>query len=298
MDTNVFMKLPEGCDPSTGSTVRLEKSIYGVKQAGRQWSLLLDKTLMEDVKMSRSKADPCVYRLEERGKVCVILVVHVDDILIGGETKRSERVCNILNNGFPMNNLGEVQCYMGCGIERNWKRGTMFVNQTTCVDTILKRVEVTEFSDIPASVSADLGPVKQGDEILDRPYRSAVGGLMWLAGVTRPDMANAARDLARQSHDSRERHWRGVLKALAYLNTPRNYGLTLSSGESRLTLYCDADYAKKDTDRRSVSGVAVMYGGIAVSSTSRTQHCVTLSTTKAEYVAMAEGAKECMFVRS
>ena len=41
-----------------------------------------------------------------------------------------------------------------------------------------------------------------------------------------------------------------------------------------------------------------MYGGASVSSTSRTQHCVTLSTTEAEYVAMAEGAKECMFVRS
>ncbi|CAM9967793.1 unnamed protein product [Sphacelaria rigidula] len=41
-----------------------------------------------------------------------------------------------------------------------------------------------------------------------------------------------------------------------------------------------------------------MYGGISVSSTSRTQHCVTLSTTEADYVAMAEGAKECMFFRS
>ncbi|CAM9528299.1 unnamed protein product, partial [Sphacelaria rigidula] len=153
---------------------------------------------------------------------------------------------------------------------------------------MLKRFEVTEFSDIPASVSADLGPVKQSDKVLDRTYRSAVGGLMRLAGVTRPDIANAARDLARQSHDSCERHWRGVLKVLAYLNTTR----------TTLTVYCDADYAKKDTDRRSVSGVAVMYGGIAVSSTSRTQHCVTLSTTEAEYVAMAEGAKECMFVRS
>ena len=32
--------------------------------------------------------------------------------------------------------------------------------------------------------------------------------------------------------------------------------------------------------------------------TSRTQHCVTLSTTEAEYVTMAEGAKEGLFVRS
>ncbi|CAM9241671.1 unnamed protein product, partial [Sphacelaria rigidula] len=187
---------------------------------------------------------------------------------------------------------------MGCAIERNWRKGTIYVNQTTFVDTMLKRFEVTEFSDIPASVFADLGPVKQGDKVLDRPYRSAVRGLIWLAGVTRPDIANAARDLARQSHDSCERQWRRVLKVLAYLNTTRNYGLTFSSRESRFTVYCDADYAKEDTNRRSVSGVAVMYGGIAVSSTSRTQHCVTLSPTEAEYVAMAEGAKEYMFVRS
>ena len=48
MDTNVFMKLPNGCGTLTGDVVRLEKAIYGVKQSGRQWSLLLNKTLTED----------------------------------------------------------------------------------------------------------------------------------------------------------------------------------------------------------------------------------------------------------
>ena len=41
-----------------------------------------------------------------------------------------------------------------------------------------------------------------------------------------------------------------------------------------------------------------MLGNAAVYATSRTQHCVTLSTTEAEYVALAKGAKEGMFVRS
>ena len=35
-----------------------------------------------------------------------------------------------------------------------------------------------------------------------------------------------------------------------------------------------------------------------MNATSRTQHCVTLSTTEAEYVAHAEGAKDWMFVTS
>ena len=60
----------------------------------------------------------------------------------------------------------------------------------------------------------------------------------------------------------------------------------------------DADYARKEADRRSISGVAVMLGGFAVYATSRTQHCATLSTTEAEYVAMAEGAKDELFARS
>ena len=41
-----------------------------------------------------------------------------------------------------------------------------------------------------------------------------------------------------------------------------------------------------------------MLGNAAVYVLSRTQHCVTLSTTEAEYVALAERAKEGMFVRS
>ena len=41
-----------------------------------------------------------------------------------------------------------------------------------------------------------------------------------------------------------------------------------------------------------------MLGNAAVYATSRTQHCVTLSTKEAEYVALAQGAKEGIFVRS
>ena len=59
----------------------------------------------------------------------------------------------------------------------------------------------------------------------------------------------------------------------------------------------DADYAHKAEDRRSISGVAVRCGGTPLSLFSRTQKCVTLSTTKAEYAAMADWVKEALYVR-
>ncbi|CAM9573388.1 unnamed protein product, partial [Sphacelaria rigidula] len=112
---------------------------------------------------------------------------------------------------------------------------------------------------------------------------------MWLATVTKRDVSNAVRALASQSHDSCERHWEAVVKVLKYLNRTE-YVLTFERDHDRLSVYCDADYAKNETDGCSVSGVAVMYGVVLVSATSRAQHRVTLSTTEAEYVALAEGA--------
>ena len=65
-----------------------------------------------------------------------------------------------------------------------------------------------------------------------------------------------------------------------------------------LNVYADADYASKENDRRSVSGIAVTLGGTAVSHTSKTQRVVSLSTSEAEYIAAGEGVKEALFVRA
>ena len=61
--------------------------------------------------------------------------------------------------------------------------------------------------------------------------------------------------------------------------------------------FADDDYASKATDGSSVSGGVVMCAGGPVSWYSKTQKCVTLSTTQAEYVAMSDVAKEILFLR-
>ena len=62
-------------------------------------------------------------------------------------------------------------------------------------------------------------------------------------------------------------------------------------------MFADADYACKATDRRSVSGGLIMCGGASVCWFSRTQKCVTLSTSEAEYVALGDAVKELLFLR-
>ena len=61
-------------------------------------------------------------------------------------------------------------------------------------------------------------------------------------------------------------------------------------------MYVDADSASKATDRRSVSGVMVFVAATIVIWISRTQKCVSQSTSEAEYLAMGDSVKEALFV--
>ena len=114
--------------------------------------------------------------------------------------------------------------------------------------------------------------------------------------MTRPDISNAVRAVARHFHNPTYRHWKAVLKIAANLHGTRGMGLTsVRRSGLDLTAYSDADYADVSNDRRSVSGTVVTLGGAAVSWVSSTQKCVTLSTTEAEYVALGEGVEEALF---
>ena len=58
---------------------------------------------------------------------------------------------------------------------------------------------------------------------------------MWLAGMTRPCIADAARAVARHSQNPCERHWVAVEKILAYRNAMRDLSI-MYKRRSRLSL--------------------------------------------------------------
>ena len=129
--------------------------------------------------------------------------------------------------------------------------------------------------------------------------REAVGSLLWLSTMTRPDITNAVRAVARYAHEPTERLWKATTEILSYLNGTKSLGITSvrSSGLS-IDVYADGDYADKDNSRRLVSGLAVTLEGTVVSHVSKTQRVVSLSTSEAEYIAAGEGVKEALFVRA
>ena len=139
---------------------------------------------------------------------------------------------------------------------------------------------VNSSSNIPATPGVELGLSEEGEPKGDWPYR---GALMWLSTMTRPDISNAVRTVARHSHNPAGRHWKAVLKIMANFHRTRGMGLTFVRGSALdLTAYSDADYANKSNDRRSVPGTVIGLEGAAVCWASSPQRCVTFFTAEAE----------------
>ena len=187
---------------------------------------------------------------------------------------------------------------MGCSFDRDRTAGTLKISQPAFVDSLVEKFDVSTLSSIPACPTVELRPKGEDEVELKQPFREVVGSLMWLANMTRPDITDAVRAVARFTNEPGNQHWKAARKILAYVAGTRDVGLIYRQGSgSRLSAYADSSFANKADDRKSVSGGAVLYGGAAVMWLSRTQRCVTLSSTEAEYVAIGECVKEVLFLR-
>ena len=122
---------------------------------------------------------------------------------------------------------------------------------------------------------------------------------MWLANQTRPDILNAVRAVARYSHAPKRLHWQAAMHVLMYGRFTSSFGITFQRGMvggDRMELFVDSDFVSKATDRRSVSGAVVIFAGACVTYLCRTPKGVALSSMEAEYIAMADGMKEAIFL--
>ena len=144
---------------------------------------------------------------------------------------------------------------------------------------------MTSTKSVPLRVSVKLEEFGEDERVENWPFRELVGSLMWLSISTRPDISDAVRAVARYCTAPSAIHWKAALGILEYINGTSEYGITCQRGtlaSISLEMIANAGYTSKATDKRSVSGGAVMCGGAGVCWFSRTQKCVTLSTLEAE----------------
>ena len=94
----------------------------------------------------------------------------------------------------------------------------------------MNKFDGTSVQNIPLRVGLKFDEFDVDEETENRPFRELVGGLMWLAISTRPDISNAVRSVARYCSTPKATHWKAALGILAYINGTSHFGITYQRG--------------------------------------------------------------------
>ena len=308
IDETIYMVQPENFvlgDPKN-MVCKLRKSIYGLKQASRQWYHKFHQVILS-FGFEMNTVDDCVYH-KFSGSRHIFLVLYVDDILLAtNDIGMLHETKKFLSKHFEMKDLGDASFVLGIQIHRDRSRGILGLSQKSYIDKVLKRFGLQDCKpgDTPVA-KGDKFSLKQCpkgsleiQEMQKIPYASAVGSLMYAQVCTRPDIAFIVGILGRYLSNPGLDHWKAAKRVMRYLKRTRNYMLTYRrSDQLEITGYSDSDFAGCQDSLRSTSGYVFLLAGGAVSWRSAKQGLTASSTMAAEFVAIHEASDQGIWLRN
>ncbi|KAK1607150.1 hypothetical protein QYE76_030823 [Lolium multiflorum] len=281
IEEELYMVQPKGfVDPKNADKVcKLQRSIYGLKQASRSWNRRFDKVI-KDFGFIQTHGEACIYK-KVSGSSVAFLILYVDDILlIGNDIELLSSVKGYLNKCFSMKDLGEAAYILGIKIYRDRSRRLIGLSQSTYLDKILKKFRMDESKKgflpmLPGKVlSKTQGPAtaEERERMNKIPYASAVGSIMYAMLCTRPDIAHAVSLTSRYQSDPGMEHWTAVKNILKYLKRTKDMFLCYGGDQELVvTSYTDASWNTDPDDSKSQSGYVFILNGAAVSWSSSKQ---------------------------
>ncbi|WVZ83183.1 LOW QUALITY PROTEIN: hypothetical protein U9M48_030354 [Paspalum notatum var. saurae] len=284
----VYVEQPPGFeDPIHPDHVyKLSKALYGLKQAPRAWYERLRDFLLENgFKVGR--VDTTLF-IKNNKKDILVCQIYVDDIIFSSTNKAlCQEFGEMMTKEFEMSMIGELSFFLGFQIKQ-LKEGTFIYQEKYCKDLLKKfKMEDCKSATTPIPLKAKLHP----DPLVDiKEYRSMIGSLLYLC-ASRPDIMFSVCLCARYQADPKESHRSAVQRILSI-------GLWYPKGGSlELIGYSDADFAGCLVGRKSTSGGCHLLGHSLVSWSSKKQNSVSLSTTKAEYIAAASCCAQTLYMK-
>lgn len=304
LNEDIYIAAPDGYPIPEGKALKLEKSLYGLKQSPRMWNQKLTNELKK-LGLAQSKFDPCIYHQYIEGKI-IIVAIYVDDMLFfSNDSKLMTETKEKLKSVFLMKDLGKASSFLGIHLERS--DDCIYISQEKYIRDLLQKFNMNECNpvstpmDINEKLSKDMGPKTESEknEMKDIPYLELIGSLLFIANITRPDISYSVNYLSRFNTNPGKKHWIAAKRVLRYLKGTIDWKLTYSAANNNRDIqgYSDSDYANDPDERKSVSGYVFKLGNGAVSWRSKKQATTALSTTDAEYVALSGCCQESIWLQ-
>lgn len=186
LEEEVYMLLPPGFARKGEKHVcKLHKSIYGLKQAFRQWFIKLSNAL-KACGFEQSLSDYSLFVRNRHGNFLALLV-YVDDVILAGNNLRDiENTKIFLSKQFKLKDLGQLKYFLGIEVARS-QHGINLSQRKYALEIL----EDTGFSGAKPSrfpVEKNMSLTQSDGKLLEdaAAYRRLVGRLIYLT-ITRPD---------------------------------------------------------------------------------------------------------------
>ena len=135
LEEEVYIIQPEGFTSTDESKVcKLNRSIYGLKQAFRSWNIHFDKMIkMHD--FVGNGEEPYIYKWAT-DSIVIFLVLYVDVILLlRNDIPALQNVKLWLSSQFSMKDIEKSSYILGMKIYRDRSRTLLGLSQSTYIDT-------------------------------------------------------------------------------------------------------------------------------------------------------------------
>ena len=141
LDSDIYMKIPEGfkipdaCTPRNLFSIKLQRSLYGLKQSGRMWYQRLSEYLIKE-RYNNDPLCPCVF-IKKSETEFAIVAVYVDDINLIGTQEGLAKTAEYLKKEFEVKDLGKTKLCLGLYVEH--KENGIIIHQSSNIERLLKR---------------------------------------------------------------------------------------------------------------------------------------------------------------
>lgn len=154
---------------------------------------------MTQMSMTQSDADPCLFYRDHADGRRTFLLVYVDDFLLAAARQADiDELKAQIMEAFASKDIGPPTFFLGLHINHSRSTRELTVSQQQYVRALLERNGLTDANPVrlPMVVGVQL---ERAGEQLDMEgrelYQSLIGGLLYLATCTRPDISFAVGKL-------------------------------------------------------------------------------------------------------
>lgn len=260
LDEEIYMKPPEGYSKAQPHQMcKLKRSLYGLKQASRQWNQELTKFLVT-LGYTQSKHD---YSLFTKGKdeQFTAILVYVDDVLVTSNClSEIMQVKAALHDKFTIKDLGIAKYFLG--IELAQTTTSTHLSQKKYILDLLQDAGMTASKPTSSPLPLHLKLHQIEGPFMDDPgaYRRLVGISLYLT-MTRPDISFAVQHLSQYVTTPKDMHWQAALHLPKYRKGTIATGLFYHvQSQLSLTGFTDSDWATCKTTRRPLTGYGIFLG--------------------------------------